>query len=654
MKYICSLALLLSFSSLSFGQSWQTTGNPLLDEYFRIETEKLEQACLANVNSVEEWKSKHSQLRQQLLEMLGLDPLPQRTELQPVITGTVEAEDFVVENLHFQSQPGLYVTGNLYRPKTIDEKLPAILYVCGHGGVKKNGVSYGNKVHYQHHGAWFARNGYVCLTIDSLQLGEIEAIHHGTYRYDRWWWINRGYTPAGVEAWNCMRALDYLQSRDDVDGERLGVTGRSGGGVYSWWISALDDRIKAAVPVAGVTDLRNQVIDGCVEGHCDCMFFVNSYQWDYPNLVALVAPRPLLLSNTDRDSIFPLDGVVRTHRKVKSIYDLHKRQDDFALHITAGPHKDTQELRVHAFRWFNRHLKGKEDLIETAATKFFDTEQLQVFVDNQLPPDEKNTSIDEIFVPKNSPTALPSDEVLRAEMFASWRNLLSTKVFGGWPAEGAPLDLDESSFDLPSGLKLTTITFQSQRPYRLPIHIISKQKTIDDLELTILNPAEWDEFSAGVEQLTKNGAIENARLEAAIDRVKNTDSSVAFFSARGSGKTKWTASEKKQIQIRRRFYLLGQTLDGMRVWDIRRAIRALNSRTESLGDKAKITLSAKGTEGALALYASLFDRVASLELGSLPNDHRNGPFFINVARYFSIQQAHTLAKANGTSIHLAQ
>ena len=114
----------------------------------------------------------------------------------------------------------------------------------------------------QHHGIWFARNGYACLVIDTLQMGEIEGIHHGTYRYDRWWWHARGYTSAGVEAWNCIRALDYLQSREEVDGERLGVTGRSGGGAYSWWIAAIDERIKAAVPVAGIASLRNHVVDG--------------------------------------------------------------------------------------------------------------------------------------------------------------------------------------------------------------------------------------------------------------------------------------------------------------------------------------------------------------------------------------------------------
>ena len=188
----------------------------------------------------------------------------------------------------------LYVTANLYRPKKIDKPAPAILYVCGHGRVAKDGVSFGNKTHYQHHGAWLARNGYVCLVIDTLQLGEIEGLHHGTYKLNQWWWVNRSYTPAGVEAWNCIRALDYLQSRPEVDPDRLGVTGRSGGGAYSWWIASLDDRIKCAVPVAGITDLTNHVVDGCIEGHCDCMFYVNTYRWDYDRLVALVAPLSLI------------------------------------------------------------------------------------------------------------------------------------------------------------------------------------------------------------------------------------------------------------------------------------------------------------------------------------------------------------------------
>ena len=83
--------------------------------------------------------------------------------------------------MHYQSMPGLYVTANLYRPAKSEGRLPAILYVCGHANVVKDGVSLGNKTGYQHHGEWFARHGYVCLIIDTVQLGEIRGEHHGTY-----------------------------------------------------------------------------------------------------------------------------------------------------------------------------------------------------------------------------------------------------------------------------------------------------------------------------------------------------------------------------------------------------------------------------------------------------------------------------------------
>src|SRR5690606_3205887 len=228
------------------------------------------------------------------------------------------------------------------------------------------------------------------------QLGEIEALHHGLHREGMWWWPSRGYTPAGVEAWNCIRALDYLQSREEIDGERLGVTGRSGGGAYSWWTAALDERIKAAVPVAGITDLQNHVVDGVIEGHCDCMFMNNTYQWDYPMVAALVAPRPLVISNTDSDTIFPLDGVYRTFVAARRIYTLHKAGDKIAFNITAGGHKDTQELQMQAFRWFDQHLMKTDRTIEKAAVKFFEPEQLRVF--DELPQDQINTKIQEQFV----------------------------------------------------------------------------------------------------------------------------------------------------------------------------------------------------------------------------------------------------------------
>ncbi len=213
-----------------------------------------------------------------------------------------------------------------------------------------------------------------------------------------WWWNSRGYTPAGVEAWNCIRALDYLQTRKEVDPNQIGVTGRSGGGAYSWWLAALDDRIKVAVPVAGITDLRNRVVDGTVGSHCDCVSMVNTYRWDYPLVAALVAPRPLLISNTDKDALFPLDGVLRIHQKVRDIYKLYNAEKNLGLHITESPHRDTQELQIHAFVWFNRFLKNENPPIDKPAISFFEPNQLSVF--EQIPADQINAKIHESFVPQ--------------------------------------------------------------------------------------------------------------------------------------------------------------------------------------------------------------------------------------------------------------
>jgi hypothetical protein len=143
--------------------------------------------------------------------MLGLAPLPEKTDLHATVTGTLDIGDVTIEKVHFQSRPGLYVTANLYRPRLVKkgQKFPTILYQCGHSNQGRDG----NKAGYQRHGLWFASNGYVCLMVDTLQLGEVAGKHHGTHNLGRWWWHSRGYTPAGVECWNAIRAIDYLVSR---------------------------------------------------------------------------------------------------------------------------------------------------------------------------------------------------------------------------------------------------------------------------------------------------------------------------------------------------------------------------------------------------------------------------------------------------------
>ena len=146
-----------------------TPGDAMLAQYFEIETRRITNRSLASIKNADDWNLQKSTYRRQLFEMLGLQPLPARSDLKAKVTGSTEREGVIVENILFQSRPGLYVTANFYRPAEQDGPLPTILYVCGHGRVKIDGVSYGNKVNYQHHGTWFAKNGYTCLTIDTLE-----------------------------------------------------------------------------------------------------------------------------------------------------------------------------------------------------------------------------------------------------------------------------------------------------------------------------------------------------------------------------------------------------------------------------------------------------------------------------------------------------
>ncbi len=616
---VTALILCLALPCTAKAQGRSLADNPELARFFEDEVTKIERSTdLTRYSTLQDWEADRPILRQQLFDMLGLAPLPEKTPLVPVITGVVEHPDFIVERVHFQSLPGLYVTGNLYRPGTQTGPLPAILYVCGHGKVKQDGISFGNKTHYQHHGGWFARNGYLCLTIDTLQLGEIEGVHHGTHNLNRWWWNSRGYTPAGVEAWNCIRALDYLETRPEVDASRLGVTGRSGGGAYSWWIAALDDRIQCAVPVAGITSLRTHVADGCIEGHCDCMYMLNFQRWDFAMVAALVAPRPLLISNTDKDSIFPLEGVVEVHRQTRHIYRLYNADKQLGLQITEGPHEDTQELHIHAFRWFNRFFRDDKSLIEKTAVKFFQPPQLKVFA--QLPADELNTTIDQTFVPQ-APTPTPLDVLAQqASLVTDLKSRLLERCFRAWPDENT---------DAPHAASVRRLEDQTPRA--------GTQLTFSDPAFL---PLQLQVFHAPGTSLDK---LEAVQLIIAPDRVaaeqvlatsaQSTAAPQAVFIPHGSPGT-WQGNPAKQIHIARRFQLLGMTIDSIRVWQIRRALQELRKACPQL--KTLHIHATGGTELIVAL-ASLYEPPAQLlTLPELAPELEQQPSILNLTRTVSL------------------
>ena len=213
----------------------------MFQDYLVRRAAEVTENILSGIRDLSDWKRRRPELRSQMLDMFGLNPLPDKTPLHPRITGTVERDTYRVEKIVFESQPHFYVTGNLYLPKQVNGRLPTVLYLCGHAPSPA-----GAKIQYQHHGIWLARHGYVAFLIDTIEFGEIPGIHHGTHDLEKWYWLSLGYTPAGPEVWNAIRALDYLEMRPEVDPKRMAVTGISGGGAMTWYTAALDDRVQAA------------------------------------------------------------------------------------------------------------------------------------------------------------------------------------------------------------------------------------------------------------------------------------------------------------------------------------------------------------------------------------------------------------------------
>jgi dienelactone hydrolase len=615
-------ASMVGLRAQQFPNSWAIT-DARLAAYFEAEVLRIETNCMAEVRTLGDWTSQRDERRRQLLDMLGLWPLPERTELKPVITGRVDGDGFRVEKLHFQSMPGLYVTANLYLPKGTTGPAPAILYVCGHAEVKTNGVSLGNKTAYQHHGAWLAQNGYVCLVIDTLQLGEIQGDHHGTHRLGQWWWNARGYTPAGVEAWNSMRALDYLETRPEVDRMRFGMTGRSGGGSYTWTTAAVDERVKVAAPVAGMTDLRNHICDGAVEGHCDCMFFVNRYRWDFRLNAALFAPRPLLIVNTDADNIFPFDGVTRLFTATRRLYEMHGAYDRIGLVMGPGPHKDSQNLQVPVLRWFNQHLRNEDPVVERAATKPFAPEQLRVL--EAIPADQRNKTAQEFFGERLPPNV---------DSLETLRRLLARDVFMGWPMEAGAPEVRMVASAGSGGRFLREIEFVSQANVPLRIFVLAREgEAPTRLELRVLDEVGWREWLAAgrfefSSALSRYTFSESPASEARLPML-TPGAVVAWFCPRGVGPDRWEGDARKQVQIRRRFQLLGQTVDGMRVWDVRRALAVLRG----LAPGAAASVNARGVMASHVLHAAVFEEnPLQLNLEGLPETYREGPDYLNAGR----------------------
>lgn len=336
--------------------------------------------------SLEEWEAYRDRISAVIRELTG--PFPERTPLNARTLGRLERPEFSVEKIVFESVPGFYVTAALLLPKGSEEPAPAIVYASGHtaDGFRADA--------YQHKIINLAKKGFVVLAFDPLGQGERlqyvdpqtgESLvggptHEHSFAGGQAFLTARSL--ASWMIWDGIRAVDYLLERDEVDPDRIGMTGRSGGGTQTAYNAAVDNRIRAAAPENYITSFEYLLKSiGPQDAEQNFRHGIASGV-DHPDLLIARAPLPSLLIATTRD-FFSIQGARETARQVRGFYENADLPGHFDIVEDDHGHGSTLANREAMYAFFRQHLNHPGP-VEDLEVELFSDEELRVTPTGQV------------------------------------------------------------------------------------------------------------------------------------------------------------------------------------------------------------------------------------------------------------------------------
>ncbi|MFQ6096555.1 MAG: acetylxylan esterase [Armatimonadota bacterium] len=531
----------------------------------------------------EEWESRRDTLRAKLAESLGLDPLPPRTPLNARVTGRTERERYIIENVVFESRPRFYVTANVYVPKNAKSPAPAV--VVGPGHAMKEGKNYAE---YQKAEVGLARLGFVVLSYDPIGQGERRLPGFGH---------NLGYsillvgqTNEGIITWDTMRAIDYLCSRPEVDPDRIGLTGNSGGGLNSLYAPAIDDRIKVAASFCFVCSYEQWIRYG--GNHCICNHLPGIVRdMEEFQAVGLIAPRPFLFGNGTKDPIFPIAGTRETLRRAKAIYELYDCADKVAAVEVDSGHGWNQPLREACYGWMAKWLQGRGDGKPIPEQEYeaepYDSPDLLCFKGGEMPDGHETlvtlaSKMGEKFTGKYGEPPKSRREWRRRSR--RMREQL-WEVFGGEPSATKVGARDMGSFES-EGRTVYKTALTTEPGVEVPALLIWPEAGERPCPVVIF----VDE--AGKAQ------VRNSRI---ADELLDNGVAVLALDPRGLGEGASVADVGGYNPVSSDSVLLGRPILAQQVWDVMQAAKYL-SAADGI-DSERIGCYGYGAGGLIALFA---------------------------------------------------